>query len=329
MLDRWRRTVLGPKGIDPGSIPVDTKVSGLPVMPVPKSYFLDLNVESREVAKQQKAEEEGHDTPDNQQQPVDDHVPNRLARRSGGRPDLEMKFIDDDDQFEDLKVSPIVITYAIRKAYSMSEPLYEEDDAEHHDRTDERDSPEALESPSPSINTTLHRRSASAPHPASRGSTIKNERELIERIRRAVSFWSTPESGRRANVNIRFRAVDFATLAVEDQVALAQDTDVLIGAHGGVLVNLIYLRAEPVGGLLELKPARIKNKRLQYRNLAYQLGFRYDAVSIGQSYVHNLDLVVRRLRQLVVEVYRIRRNGMLANQASLTYTPPESDEKAW
>ncbi|KAJ3212362.1 hypothetical protein HDU67_003879 [Dinochytrium kinnereticum] len=341
MLDRWRRAILAPKGVDPGSLPVDTRVSGLPVLPTTKFPYMDLSADLKHMPKD-KGRNAKLEVAGNLQrgQPVDEHTPNRLSRRGGGHIDLDVKFIDDDDQYDDVNASPIVITYAIRKAVTMPEPLYEED-VEHHDHTDEREpilpqpSSNPQNSSDPVMIRKLLRRSGGSPKVSGQGykltRVLKNEKELIERIRRAVAFWTSPdpELPRRSAVNVRFRAIDFATLSVEDQVAVAQDTDVLIGPHGGSLIHLLYMRADPVAGLLELKPAQMKDKNFQYRNLAFQLGFRYDAVAIGQTYVHSLDLVVRRLRQIVVEVYRIRRNSMLASQASSPYTPPESNEKAW
>ncbi|KAJ3118375.1 hypothetical protein HDU96_002217 [Phlyctochytrium bullatum] len=352
MLDRWRRAILGPKGIDPGSLPVDTRVSGLPPLPVEKSYLLDLGIEPV-LGRKGKDVKQAKDVPA-AERPRADSKPDkefghRLARRGGGRQEVEIPFVDEaDEQMYDIDVPTIMVTYAIRRSPSLAGPIYTEE-AGHDDHNDEREGElvddtglaGALKNAS-AQEQAADAAAADAPHRLERrfGSSsggknsgrlqriLKNEAELIERIREAISKWTSvdPDPSKKNDVKIKFRAVDFAAISLEEQISIAQDTDILIGPHGGALFHVLYLRADPVGALLELKPVGLKDKNFQYRNLAYQLGFRYDMVPIGNTNVHNLDLVVRRLRYLLVEVYRIRRNHLLAAQASTVFNPPESDE---
>ncbi|KAJ3073374.1 hypothetical protein HDU99_001977, partial [Rhizoclosmatium hyalinum] len=81
---------------------------------------------------------------------------------------------------------------------------------------------------------------------------VKNEVELIRRIQTSVNQWASPLL--LSSRNVEFRAIDFATLSFDDQIAIAQGTDVFIGPHGAVFAYLMYLRKMPVAGVVELKP---------------------------------------------------------------------------
>ena len=63
-----------------------------------------------------------------------------------------------------------------------------------------------------------------------------------------------------------FRAVDFAILSFTNQIALAQDTDVLIAPHGAVMAHLLYLRTAPVADVVEMKPPERRGGNYQFQN---------------------------------------------------------------
>ncbi|KAI8850034.1 hypothetical protein BC829DRAFT_171249 [Chytridium lagenaria] len=67
---------------------------------------------------------------------------------------------------------------------------------------------------------------------------LKGEASLVDHLRQKITSWTT------WNVQYIFNAVDFATLSFEEQVAMAQNTDVLVAPHGAVFVHLLYLRDE-------------------------------------------------------------------------------------
>ncbi|KAJ3114996.1 hypothetical protein HDU96_001347 [Phlyctochytrium bullatum] len=106
--------------------------------------------------------------------------------------------------------------------------------------------------------------------PAQLSRVLANEGVLVAGLRQEVESWRPPlteldavdatasaavealletESRRRRRSTVAppawraaFRAVDFATLSFQDQLAVAQDTDVFVGPHGAVFAHLMYLR---------------------------------------------------------------------------------------
>ncbi|KAI8614818.1 hypothetical protein BC830DRAFT_1188523 [Chytriomyces sp. MP71] len=67
-----------------------------------------------------------------------------------------------------------------------------------------------------------------------------NDREVQDEFQNAL------QNALTESMRVHFRVVDCATLSFEEQVALAQDTDYLIGAHRAAFVHMLYLRREPV-----------------------------------------------------------------------------------
>ncbi|KAJ3388108.1 hypothetical protein HDU84_000268 [Entophlyctis sp. JEL0112] len=96
---------------------------------------------------------------------------------------------------------------------------------------------------------------------------ITNESNVIAALRSATTEWS----GQENNMKVVFRAVDFAALSFDDQVAIAHGTDVFIGPHGAAFAHLLYLRRLPYAGILELKPPERSSGNFQFHNLAKKM----------------------------------------------------------
>ncbi|KAH7014432.1 uncharacterized protein B0I36DRAFT_398089 [Microdochium trichocladiopsis] len=56
-----------------------------------------------------------------------------------------------------------------------------------------------------------------------------------------------------AKANVHIRAVDFATLSFREQIALARETDILVGVHGAGLTHTLFMRQD-MGALVEIFP---------------------------------------------------------------------------
>ncbi|KAJ3099738.1 hypothetical protein HDU96_010578 [Phlyctochytrium bullatum] len=113
---------------------------------------------------------------------------------------------------------------------------------------------------------------------------LGNEPDLIAALRTAALHLSTPDHP------IHFRAVDFAGLPFEDQVAVARGTDVLVGPHGAVFVYLLYLRQaggkgvrERTSGTLEILPPERRVGNFQFENLARRLDHHHMTAYVGNS----------------------------------------------
>ncbi|KAJ1323640.1 glycosyltransferase 61 family protein [Microdochium nivale] len=57
----------------------------------------------------------------------------------------------------------------------------------------------------------------------------------------------------RLHLNVHIQAVDFATLSFREQIALARETDVLVGVHGAGLTHTLFMRQD-MGALVEIFP---------------------------------------------------------------------------
>ncbi|KAJ3232414.1 hypothetical protein HDU81_003006 [Chytriomyces hyalinus] len=108
---------------------------------------------------------------------------------------------------------------------------------------------------------------------------IPNEAALIQELKQWAESYDVQDS----RIKIHFRAVDFAALAFEDQIAIAQGTDFYIGPHGAAFVHLLYLRQLPFAAVLELKPPERGAGNQQFQNLALKMGNQYEHISIGSS----------------------------------------------
>ncbi|KAJ3211020.1 hypothetical protein HDU67_004822 [Dinochytrium kinnereticum] len=119
---------------------------------------------------------------------------------------------------------------------------------------------------------------------------LENQEDLIEALRIFISNWSphqttanTATPARSLPYRTHFRAVDFATLPIESQISIAQDTDLFIGPHGAVFVHLFYLRREPNAAVVELQPPERASGNYQFENMARRMGYNYTRVGIGRK----------------------------------------------
>ncbi|KAJ1569272.1 hypothetical protein HK405_007419 [Cladochytrium tenue] len=138
---------------------------------------------------------------------------------------------------------------------------------------------------------------------------VGNEPEAIAAIRTAAREWEADAAARRQQAllslaagedappdggkaprqlpppapRVEVRAVDFAELPIEEQMGVAQGTDLFVGPHGAVFAHLLYLRTAPVAGVLELKPPQRRGGNYQFMNLASMLRHRYRDVPIDKT----------------------------------------------
>ncbi|KAJ3146288.1 hypothetical protein HK101_002342 [Irineochytrium annulatum] len=117
----------------------------------------------------------------------------------------------------DVEVAPIRVTYAIRKtATPASSASVKVDEEWAGPMTVEYDAYGGVRNVNPS------------PGPLKR--VLTNEAYFIKKIEKAVGEFGVEEEGEAARrVKVTFRAVDMASLSFEEQVAVAQATDVWVG----------------------------------------------------------------------------------------------------
>ncbi|KAJ3133818.1 hypothetical protein HK100_004031 [Physocladia obscura] len=109
---------------------------------------------------------------------------------------------------------------------------------------------------------------------------VANENALINILYRTTEKWmhARPEKIRK----VEFRAIDFAQLSFDDQMAAAHSTDLWIGPHGAAFVHLLYLRRMPFAAVLELKPPERGSSNMQFHNLAIKMDNMFSFVNIGK-----------------------------------------------
>lgn len=81
------------------------------------------------------------------------------------------------------------------------------------------------------------------------------------------------------HVHIRVQSVDFAAIPFAEQLAVAQQTNVLVGVHGAGLTHGIFL--PPRSAMVEILPPNLNHKG--FRNVAALLGHAYFSVHASQS----------------------------------------------
>ncbi|KAL2850712.1 hypothetical protein BJY01DRAFT_125539 [Aspergillus pseudoustus] len=79
--------------------------------------------------------------------------------------------------------------------------------------------------------------------------------------------------------HIRIQSIDFAAISFAEQLAVAQQTDVLVGVHGAGLTHGIFLPAH--SAMVEILPPSLNHKG--FRNVAALLGHSYFSVHASQS----------------------------------------------
>jgi len=87
---------------------------------------------------------------------------------------------------------------------------------------------------------------------------------------------------------------ELTDLKVTDQIALANETRVLVAQHGAGLTNMVFMR--PVGGVVEIHPPLPDEAVDTFAVLARACGHTY--VRVPQPHVHG-DVDLRALTQAV------------------------------
>ncbi|KAJ3416263.1 hypothetical protein HDV05_002553 [Chytridiales sp. JEL 0842] len=134
---------------------------------------------------------------------------------------------------------------------------------------------------------------------------LENEDLLVELLLNSTNSWLHHKSkwAQIPGHTIKFQVVDFASMSFEKQVRTAMETDVFIGTHGAAFVYQLYLRKEPVAGVLELKGPERWQGNFQFRNLAGKLQHRY-----RENGIHNpielleIETTIKMLKELLDEV---------------------------
>ena len=73
---------------------------------------------------------------------------------------------------------------------------------------------------------------------------------------------------------IDVQEVDFGAMSFAEQLAVAQDTDVLVGVHGAGLTHTMFLREQSTA-VVEIQPTDMGNAYMGFRNLANMRGISY------------------------------------------------------
>ncbi|KAI9327677.1 hypothetical protein BDR26DRAFT_875066 [Obelidium mucronatum] len=131
---------------------------------------------------------------------------------------------------------------------------------------------------------------------------VKNEATLIEMLRNETKNWE-----KESTVPVEFRAVDFAAISFDDQLAISRGTDLFVGPHGASFAWTMYLRRLPVAGVLELKPPERGVGNQQFQNMAKRYGYGYQFVPIGPTVSgEQMDRIVSSMRILLDDIHRGR-----------------------
>ncbi|ORY29247.1 hypothetical protein BCR33DRAFT_724752, partial [Rhizoclosmatium globosum] len=196
-----------------------------------------------------------------------------------------------------LSTRTIVVTYAIRKSATRHGAL--EENGAFGTQLHGADG-EELKPPAESVAGT---------EPILRR-LVENEKDLISSIKRIVKEWrktvEESEDG-KTSVEVEFRAVDFASISFDDQIAIAHGTDLFVGPHGAAFAYTTYLRRMPFAGVLELKPPERGIGNHQFQNMAKRYGNKYMFVPIGHGVESkHLSKITRSLRLLLTAIYKAR-----------------------
>ncbi|KAL4811605.1 hypothetical protein BDW67DRAFT_171593 [Aspergillus spinulosporus] len=83
--------------------------------------------------------------------------------------------------------------------------------------------------------------------------------------------------------HVKIQSIDFATISFAEQLAIAQQTDVLVGVHGAGLTHGIFL--PPRSAIVEILPPGLNHKG--FRNVAGLLDHSYFSVHASESRPQN------------------------------------------
>ncbi|KAJ3107093.1 hypothetical protein HDU96_008017 [Phlyctochytrium bullatum] len=115
--------------------------------------------------------------------------------------------------------------------------------------------------------------------------------------------------------------------ALEDIMEIAHETDVLIGLNREAMIGLLYLRAEPTAGVVEIRGESAPGTEERYEGLARKLRFRHGAINLRNSSViddEEISRIANVLRRVVREVAHIRHRDAKARRRGLYLFPPET-----
>ncbi|KAJ3094688.1 hypothetical protein HDU97_007708 [Phlyctochytrium planicorne] len=180
------------------------------------------------------------------------------------------------------KPRPLRVTYAIRKATTNPSPLKSTwsssiiQGIEGYVETSTNATTKAPKMPPLSWQNDIH-----TPPKGSLSRKVSDQATIISHLQQTVESWKPPPKTHITHAT--FTAVDFATLPIEEQVKLAETTDVFIAPHGAVFIHTLYLRNTPLSGILEIQPPERSVANHQFRNLATRLGRNYKRLSVGHG----------------------------------------------
>jgi len=76
----------------------------------------------------------------------------------------------------------------------------------------------------------------------------------------------------KSNLDVHIRAIDFATLSFREQIAMARQTDILVGVHGAGLTHTLFMKQD-MGALIEIFPEGFELRC--FRAMARDRGLEY------------------------------------------------------
>ncbi|KAI8614820.1 hypothetical protein BC830DRAFT_349921 [Chytriomyces sp. MP71] len=137
-----------------------------------------------------------------------------------------------------------------------------------------------------------------------------NQQDVVDKLRNFVHAWARQSA--RYGIQVDFRAIDFATLSFEEQLAIAHGTDFFIGPHGAVFAHLLYLRQMPMAAVLELKPPERGNGNQQFHNLAVKMGNLYQAAPISSTLIDDkqMKFIMEIVQEMLDQLQAARLNSL-------------------
>ncbi|KAJ3393559.1 hypothetical protein HDU84_001689 [Entophlyctis sp. JEL0112] len=200
------------------------------------------------------------------------------------------------DEAEQLAKSAIVVTYAVRKSSTR-----------HASPAEGAAFSEQLQGIDNSHQVASHVMGVGNGTEPSLLRVLKNENDLIAAMEQAIAEW---DAGFHDGPKVLFRAVDFAALSFDDQVAISHGTDVFVGPHGAAFAHLLYLRRLPFAGILELKPPERSVGNFQFHNLAKKMNNMYSYSYVNSDNVDpdQMKNCVSELKNLVSKLREARSN---------------------
>lgn len=111
----------------------------------------------------------------------------------------------------------------------------------------------------------------------------------------------------RSNLDVHIRAIDFATLSFREQIALARQTDILVGVHGAGLTHTLFMKQD-MGALIEIFPEGFELRC--FRAMARDRGLEYYKMHVPvvekKEDFHGEDVIVPRDRFVEVLEHAVK-----------------------